>query len=360
MDLTLSRYHQARLDLVSGIKALVGYQISPKVRARYEKWAADNAVPEAKLRDRAFLGGQVGRDPLYQASRGLQRITQEMMWREVAAALEAQRRELESDLDRVVSGNGSLTLDPSLKLPAYFAETEFHLQPGGLWRDPLTGPIYEIGVQHFNLHRFGKSGAEMGLALLQAVAGRPVTRFLELGCGPGYKMYPVLDAYPQAEANGIDLSAALLKYAHRRALDHGKTVHYRQMNAEALDLPANRFDLVYNMILLHEVPVAATRRILREALRVLEPGGLYADLDLPAYRDLDPFTAFMMDWDTDNNGEPFWRGYHELDMKQEMIDAGFTDVRFVQVTSDALKNQGNYQGKWSYRVVLGTKPRAAS
>ena len=69
MDLTLSRFHQARLDLVSGLKALVGYQITPKVRARYTKWAADEAVPEEKLRDRAFLGAQVAHDPLYQASR---------------------------------------------------------------------------------------------------------------------------------------------------------------------------------------------------------------------------------------------------------------------------------------------------
>ena len=90
--------------------------------------------------------------------------------------------------------------------------------------------------------------------------------------------------------------------------------------------------------------------------RVLRPGGLYADLDLPAYGEVDPLTAFMMDWDTDNNGEPFWRGYHELDMQRELADAGFTDVRVANVTSEALRKQGNYQGKWSYRVVMGTKP----
>ena len=356
MDLTLSRFHQARLDLVSGLKALVGYQITPKVRARYTKWAADEAVPEEKLRDHDFLGAQVAHDPLYQASRGLQRITQELMWREVAAGLERQRAALETELDRVGPGAGSLTLDPQFRLPDYFAATEFHLQPGGLWRDTLTGPIYEIGVQHFNLHRFGKSGGEMGHALLQALPERKFARFLELGSGPGYKMYPVLDALPEAEAHGIDVSAPLLKYAHRRALAHGRAVHYAQMNAEALGFPAGHFDLVYNMILLHEVPVAAIRNILREALRVLRPGGLYADLDLPAYGEVDPLTAFMMDWDTDNNGEPFWRGYHELDMQRELADAGFTDVRVANVTSEALRKQGNYQGKWSYRVVMGTKP----
>lgn len=358
MDLTLSRWHQARLDLVSGIKALGGYRLSPMIRAKHEKLAAADGIPEAQLRDRAFMARRIGPDPLYQASRGMQRITQELMWREVAFGLESRRAALEAELERPgPQGGATLALDPDLAIPAYFAETDFHLQPGGLWRDPLTGPIYEIGVQHFNLHRFGKSGAEMGLALLQGLPeGFAPGSFLELGCGPGYKMYPLLDAFPAAEAHGIDISAALLRYAHRRAIDHGRRVRYAQMNAERLGFPEASFDLTYNMILLHEVPVAATRNILREAFRVLRPGGLHADLDLPAYRDLDPLTAFMMDWDTDNNGEPFWRDYHELDMREEMRAAGFVDVEFRSVTSDALKNQGNYQGKWSYRVVIGRKP----
>ena len=358
MDLTLARPDQARLDLISGVKALTGYAITPRVRARFERWAAQAQVPETQLRDRAYLGTIIGADPLYQASRGLQRVTQELMWAGVADGLAARRAALEAELETPAPAGyrGSLRLDPDLPIPAYFAQTEFHLQPGGLARDPLTGAIYEIGVQHFNLHRFGKSGAEMGLALLQALGAREVRRFLELGCGPGYKMYPVLDAHPGAEARGIDISAPLLRYAHRRAIDHGRVVHYAQMNAEALAIPDASFDLVYNMILLHEVPVEAIRNILREAWRVLEPGGLYCDLDLPAYRDLDPFTAFMMDWDTDNNGEPFWRAYHELDMREEMRAAGFVDVEFRSVSSDALRKQGNYQGKWSYRVVVGRRP----
>jgi SAM-dependent methyltransferase len=358
MDLTLARPDQARLDLISGVKALTGYAITPKVRERFERWASQSQVPETQLRDRAYLGSVIGADPLYQASRGLQRVTQELMWEGVARGLYDRRPTLEAELESPAPAGyrGSLRLNPDLEIPRYFSETEFHLQPGGLGTDPLTGPIYEIGVQHFNLHRFGKSGAEMGLALLQALDGRPVNRFLELGCGPGYKMYPVLDAYPSAEAHGIDLSAPLLRYAHRRAIDHGRVVHYAQMNAESLEIADASFDLVYNMILLHEVPVSATRRILREAFRVLEPGGLYCDLDLPAYRDLDPFTAFMMDWDTDHNGEPFWRAYRELDMREEMRAAGFVDVEFRSVTSEVLRKQGNYQGKWSYRVVVGRRP----
>jgi SAM-dependent methyltransferase len=358
MDLTLSRPHQARLDLISGIKALTGYRITPQVRARHEARARDRGLDDAQLRDRAFMDGTVGKDPLYQASRGLQRITQELMWREVAQALESRREALQQELSRPPSPDetATLRLDPALQLPEYYSRVEYHLQPGGLWRDPLTGPIYEIGVQHFNLHRFGKSGAEMGLAVTQALRGHDVRRFLEMGCGPGYKMYPILDAWPQAEAHGIDLSAPLLRHAWRRAIDHGRRVRYAQMNAEHLAFPDASFDTVFDMILLHEVPVSATRNILREAWRVLEPGGVYVDLDLPAYRDVDPLTAFTMDWDNDHNGEPYWRAYHELDMREEMTRAGFVDVELLGITSDALARQGNYQGKWSYRAVRGRKP----
>ena len=39
-----------------------------------------------------------------------------------------------------------------------------------------------------------------------------------------------------------------------------------------------------------------------------------------------------------------------------MLEAGFERVEFRSVSSDALRKQGNYQGKWSYRVVMGFKP----
>jgi hypothetical protein len=39
-----------------------------------------------------------------------------------------------------------------------------------------------------------------------------------------------------------------------------------------------------------------------------------------------------------------------------MRAAGFVDVEFRSVTSEVLRKQGNYQGKWSYRVVVGRRP----
>ena len=34
-------------------------------------------------------------------------------------------------------------------------------------------------------------------------------------------------------------------------------------------------------------------------------------VELPDYAGLD-LSAFLMDWDTEHNGEPFWRDYHQM------------------------------------------------
>ena len=45
--------------------------------------------------------------------------------------------------------------------------------------------------------------------------------------------------------------------------------------------------------------------------------------ETPQYKGMDPFEAFMLDWDTRNNNEPFWARSHEIDLKQLSKQAGF-------------------------------------
>jgi len=354
MDLTLPRPAQARLDFVEGLKSFVSTEVMAGVKADYAAWADDRDA--AALRDRETLAARLEPDPRYQASRGLQRLSQEAMWAEVARGLEPRRAALEAAMRADDEADDGPTLDPKLEMPAYFTGNEFHLQPGGFWRDTLTGPVYELGVATYSLHRYGRAGDDMGRALVSVLPVHDITRWLEIGCGPGYKMYPVCDAFPEAEAEAIDLSPHFVRYAHTRAKAHGKHVRFAQMNAEALAYEDARFDLVFGILLLHEVPEPAIRNIVAEGFRVLDSGGVFAHVDLPGYAHLDPLTAYVMDWDTEHNGEPFWRGFHEIDIEQVYRDAGFTDV----ATRPAHSNLGSagdyYQGKFDYHVVMGRKP----
>ena len=357
MDLKLTRGHQARLDMIEGLKNFVAADVVPAVRRDFDAWVDRRGPTADQLRDRAFMAGHLEHDPLYQSSRGLQRLSQESMWREVINGLSERRNEIEETLDTPSDAPGSLTLDPNLEMPRYFDANEFHLQPGNYHRDTLAGPVYELGVAAYTMHRYGKAGDEMGRALVSVLPEKDYKRVLYLGCGPAYKSYPIVDAFPEAEHFGIDLAAPMLKYARHRAVEHKRPIHFRQMNAESLDFDDGGFDLVFCMLLLHEVPTKAVMNIVGEAARVLAPGGVFCNLELPSYESLDPLSAYLMDWDTLHNGEPFWRAYHEMDLIGACRDAGL-DAELVEAYSEWGGAKGNYMGKFSYHVTMGRKPEA--
>ncbi|MGQ3179934.1 MAG: SAM-dependent methyltransferase, partial [Blastomonas fulva] len=74
----------------------------------------------------------------------------------------------------------------------------------------------------------------------------------------------------------------------------------------------------------HELSAASLPRILREAYRVLKPGGLMLHVEQPQYGpDMPLFEQFMRDWDAFNNNEPFWSAMHGVNMEQAMEEAGF-------------------------------------
>ena len=96
------------------------------------------------------------------------------------------------------------------------------------------------------------------------------------------------------------------------------------------------------------------RNIVGEVARVLAPGGLFCNLELPSYESLDPLSAYLMDWDTHHNGEPFWRAYHEMDLIGACKDAGL-EGDLVEADSQWGGGKGTYMGKFSYHVTMGRK-----
>lgn len=357
MDLRLARPDQARLDAIEAIKSLVAGRFTPALRRRYEGWAAGR--PEAELRDRATMEARFGSDPVYQAGRGLARVTQEAMWAAVRRGYEPRRAELERELAQGPHGSGvKLSLDPALPMPDYFADTDFHLQTGGFAHEQLAGVIYETGVAAYSMHRYGRAMDEMGKALLAALPRRDWRRILYVGCGPGYKAYPLRDAFPDAEFHAVDLSAPMLRHAALRAEQHGKRFYFHQMNGEDLSFPDGHFDLVFNILLLHELPEAAIRNVARSAYRVLAPGGVLANVELPSYAAVDPLSAWLLDWDATHNGEPFWRAYHELDLDALLRGTGFAQVGLAEQVGAGGRDSSAYAGRFRYHVTLATKAPA--
>jgi ubiquinone/menaquinone biosynthesis C-methylase UbiE len=108
------------------------------------------------------------------------------------------------------------------------------------------------------------------------------------GIGTGLDL-PLIPS--DVQITGIDLTPQMLAKARTKA--KGRKVTFLEMNAQALQFPADCFDVVILNLILSVVPDGAAA--LREAWRVLRPGGRAVIFDkfLPETGRLTPFRNLL-------------------------------------------------------------------
>jgi len=106
----------------------------------------------------------------------------------------------------------------------------------------------------------------------------PGMEVLSVGCGPGVILAAVCDLRRSVRGTGLDISQERLKEAAQMNRDNPK-VRFVQGDAQALQFPADSFDLVYCRMLMQYLPNKV--RAVQEMARVCRPGGtvLLQDLD---------------------------------------------------------------------------------
>jgi len=135
---------------------------------------------------------------------------------------------------------------------------------------------------------------------------------------------------PDAEVTGIDVAPGLLRYASARARSLGARVNFSQMNATALDYPDASFDVVFSSMFLHELPLKDIRAFFKEAYRVLKPGGLFLNMELPPNNKMEAYDRFYLDWDCYYNKEPYYKPFRDQDYVQLCAAAGFSADKYVE------------------------------
>mgnify|MGYP005994269609 CR=1 FL=1 len=271
-------------------------------------------------------------DPYFTFWSAMQRNSQEMMWKSVQLPVERQLPELLAEAAAIEAPIGSLRLDPDLDVPRYHNAVDIHCMPGGyhtefVESDVANGAVYDRAVYIYAMGRMGPLNSDIGDTTIAYIKANfpdfKPRRILDMGCTVGHSTLAYCDAFPEAEVHGIDVGAPVLRYAHARAESLGKAVHFSQQNAEATNFTDGYFDLIVSHILVHETSSKAIRNIMRECNRLLSDGGLVVHAETPPYRDLPAYDAFMLDWDTRNNNEPFWGASHEISAADIAAETGF-------------------------------------
>ena len=158
------------------------------------------------------------------------------------------------------------------------------------------------------------------------------TRILDLHSTVGLSTFRLEQTFPTATITGLNFSPYYLTLAAYNAGQRGSTVKsWVHALPEATGFPDGSFDLVSAFLLFHEMPQTTTRRIFREVRRLLPPGGCFALMDMNpesgAYQTMPAFVMTLL-----KSTEPFMDAYFNLDLRQELLEAGFDSVQLQPCT----------------------------
>ena len=105
-------------------------------------------------------------------------------------------------------------------------------------------------------------------------------RVLDIGTGPGHIPCLLCETLPGASVVGVDLAQHMLRHAERKRArsPHAARLEFRACDAKRLPFEDRSFDAVCSNTILHHIP--DPRPFLREAARVLKPGGVLLVRDL--------------------------------------------------------------------------------
>jgi ubiquinone/menaquinone biosynthesis C-methylase UbiE len=240
-------------------------------------------------------------------------------------------------------------------VPQYYSVVDTHQHPGNLHGDILAGPIYKASATTTQPGSTNAYGLHYLFAdVLQRYVDKPL-RILDLGCGFGKSALPIAQKWREAEVEGVDLSEGCLRLAAVEASDeHLDNLSYRQgdvADTKALD---RSYDLVTSTMLLHELDNAALKDVMKEAYRVLAPGGHLVQLD---FRARDPVEQFFLHGHGQRNNEPYMASFDTFDVEHYLKSVGFYDISIAPFEESPGATAPEF-AKWRlpWTVIAARKP----
>lgn len=282
-------------------------------------------------------------------------------WRDEVKQLRS--RQTDAEFDPAWADTLAAVQNPELAYPNYYV-TSFHAYPEGNlgWLPALE---VEVAAKAVHARIWPEAGAAGDSRLRQSYhdvlqthlrdAPQPVRAIADLGCGVGMSTETLQATFPAAHLTGIDLSPYFLAVAQYRAQEQAQNhaqnhvsnplefnpptaklapldsspITWHHAAAEATGLPAGSFDLVSACLMFHELPKTAAISIIREARRLLRPGGHFAIMDMDPQSDtfakMPPFVLTLL-----KSTEPYLDEYFSVDFAAALVAAGFSTPQVIR------------------------------
>ncbi|KAI3465819.1 hypothetical protein Pfo_022482 [Paulownia fortunei] len=152
---------------------------------------------------------------------------------------------------------------------------------------------------------------------------------LDIGCSVGVSTRFLAGKFPSAKVTGLDLSpyfVAVAQYKEKKRNPRKEPIRWIHGNGENTGLPSKSFDLVSIAYVFHECPERAIKNMVKEAFRLLRPGGTFAVTDnspkSKILQELSPVLFTLM-----KSTEPFLDEYYLTDLEGTLQQVGFVNVQ---------------------------------
>jgi ubiquinone/menaquinone biosynthesis C-methylase UbiE len=339
-SLTLNKNldQRARERFTSSMRAWVLTDLAAQMQADYVQASAEtNESHESGEAVHEFLKER----GLFKWYSSLRCATQELVWQSVLRAIESDPDSVQNiSAAATPKHGGTLALDDTIDLPEYIDTMDVHLMPGnyqgGHSQGAEAGAVYDNGLDVFSFGVMGKNLDDIGHSMANFTRLKwPELNpklIVDVGCTIGHNTVPWKQTFPDAEVHGLDAASPCLQYGHARAEAMGVPIAFKQALCDALPYSDNSVDVVFSSMFLHELPTPVIKAFFNEAHRVLKPGGVLINMELPPNDALGAYDAFYLDWDCFYNNEPFYKDFRDLSYSGLCSDAGFAEEDFFQAT----------------------------
>jgi len=134
-------------------------------------------------------------------------------------------------------------------------------------------PLYDVVL------RWIMQESQFKNELIRQAQIKPGQHILDLGCGTATLTVMVKQAYPDATVVGLDGDPAVLRIGQAKAEKAGVLLALEHGLAGKLPYPDDSFDRVLSSLMFHHLTTQDKHRAMKEAYRVLRPGGRFLIID---------------------------------------------------------------------------------